>query len=236
MNIIVTGASNGIGFYTALAAAQKAGSNVLAVSRNHEKLLKLQQEAKKNNQFSFLHILPLDISNFKEDVFINELKKIKFEQADILINNAGLLINKSFETLSEDDWLNMYKVNVFGPVKIIKTLLPLMGKTKKTHIVNVSSYGGFQGSAKFKGLSGYSSGKAALANLTECLAEEFRDKNISVNCLALGAVQTEMLSKAFPGYTAPTSPEQMSQFIVDFAFNGHNYFNGKILPVTLSNI
>jgi NAD(P)-dependent dehydrogenase (short-subunit alcohol dehydrogenase family) len=125
---------------------------------------------------------------------------------------------------------------VFGPVKIIKALLPVMGKTKKTHIVNISSYGGFQGSSKFKGLSGYSSGKAALANLTECLAEEFKDKNISVNCLALGAVQTEMLSKAFPGYNAPTSPEQMSEFIVDFAFNGHNYFNGKILPVTLSNI
>ncbi|HKR03686.1 MAG TPA: SDR family oxidoreductase, partial [Bacteroidia bacterium] len=154
----------------------------------------------------------------------------------LLINNAGLLINKPFEELSETDWLNMYKVNVFGPVKIIKTILPLMGKTNKTHIVNISSYGGFQGSSKFRGLSGYSSGKAALANLTECLAEEFKNKNISVNCLALGSVQTEMLAKAFPGYTAAVSPQQMAQFIVDFAFTGHNYFNGKILPVTLSAI
>jgi 3-oxoacyl-[acyl-carrier protein] reductase len=236
MNIIITGASNGIGYYTALTASRKAAANILAVSRNREKLVKLREKAKKTNPASAIHILPLDVTNFKEEILLNELKKINFNSIDVLINNAGLLINKPFEELTGDDWLNMYKVNVFGPVKMIKALLPLMGKASKAHIVNISSYGGFQGSAKFPGLSAYSSGKAALANITECLAEEFRNKNISVNCLALGAVQTEMLGKAFPGYEAPTSAQQMAGFIVDFAFNGHNYFNGKILPVTLSAI
>jgi short-subunit dehydrogenase len=235
MNIIITGASNGIGYQTALIAAQKPGNKIVALSRNKEKLLQLQAEAKKLNYGSEIHILSIDISDFENAAILNELKKINFETIDVLINNAGLLINKPFEELTADDWLNTYKVNVFGVVKIIKALLPLMGKTK-THIVNISSYGGFQGSAKFAGLAAYSSGKAALANLTECLAEEFKNKNISVNCLALGAVQTEMFSKAFPGFNAPVSPQQMAQFIIEFAMNGHNYFNGKILPVTLSTI
>jgi NAD(P)-dependent dehydrogenase (short-subunit alcohol dehydrogenase family) len=91
--------------------------------------------------------------------------------------------------------------------------------------------GGFQGAAKFPGLSAYSSSKAALAGLTECLAEELKSKNISVNCLAIGAVQTEMLAKAFPGYKAPLKPNQMAEFICNFALTGHTYFNGKIIPV-----
>ena len=235
MNIIITGASNGIGFQTTLLAAQQPGAKVLAVSRNKEKLIHLQEEAKALNAVDNIFILPFDISVFDKNNLLNKLKEINFKSVDILINNAGHLVNKPFAELSDDEWIDIYNVNVFGVVKMIRTVLPLMGKTK-THIVNISSYGGFQGSAKFIGLSAYSSSKAALANITECLAEEFKNKNISVNCLALGAVQTEMFSKAFPGFTSLTSPQQMAQFIAEFAFNGHNFFNGKILPVTLSTI
>ena len=84
-------------------------------------------------------------------------------------------------------------------------------------------------------VSAYSSSKAALANLTECLAVEFKEKNIAVNCLALGATQTEMLSEAFPEYKAPLTAKEMAEFIVYFSLNGHRYFNGKIIPVALSN-
>jgi len=94
--------------------------------------------------------------------------------------------------------------------------------------------GGFQGSVKFKGLSYYSASKAAIACLTECLATEFADSGISVNCLALGAVQTEMLNEAFPGYKAPVDSLQMAEYITDFALRGHKVFNGKILPVAMS--
>jgi NAD(P)-dependent dehydrogenase (short-subunit alcohol dehydrogenase family) len=94
--------------------------------------------------------------------------------------------------------------------------------------------GGVQGSSKFPGLSAYSSSKSALSGLTECLAEELKTKNIAVNCLALGAVQTEMLAKAFPGYKAPVTPSQMAEFICDFALKGQHFFNGKIIPVSSS--
>jgi NAD(P)-dependent dehydrogenase (short-subunit alcohol dehydrogenase family) len=95
--------------------------------------------------------------------------------------------------------------------------------------------GGFQGSAKYKGLSYYSASKAALACLSECLAAEFATSGINVNCLALGAVQTEMLEEAFPGYKAPVDAKTMARFISDFALNGHKFFNGKVLPVAIDN-
>ena len=114
-------------------------------------------------------------------------------------------------------------------IQALLTLFP-----KQSHILTISSMGGLQGSAKFSGLSLYSASKGALAVLTECLAEELSEQEIKCNCLALGAVQTEMLSKAFPGYTAPLNPEEMAEFIVEFALHGHRYFNGKILPVSLT--
>ena len=94
--------------------------------------------------------------------------------------------------------------------------------------------GGYQGSSKFPGLSLYSASKGALSILSECMAEELGEKGIKVNCLALGAAQTEMLEKAFPGYQAPLSANEMAEFISDFAINGHRYFNGKILPISVS--
>ena len=109
-----------------------------------------------------------------------------------------------------------------------------MGGVKPTHVVNIGSMGGVQGSVKFPGLSIYSASKAALATLTECLAAEYPDKNIYFNCLALGAVQTEMFDEAFPGYKAPLTADEAAEFITDFALNGYKYFNGKIIPVSLS--
>ena len=140
----------------------------------------------------------------------------------------------NFETVSYTELQKVYQVNVFAPYYLTQQLLPLLGKKSKAHVVNISSMGGFQGSAKFAGLSAYSSSKSAIAGLTECLAEELKEKNISVNCLAIGAVQTEMLAEAFPGYQAPLTPNQMAEYIFDFALKGHQYYNGKILPVSSS--
>lgn len=153
---------------------------------------------------------------------------------DILINNAGQLICKPFTALNDEDWQNVYSTNIFGPVRLIRLLLPLLEQSDLAHVLNIGSMGGVQGSSKFAGLSAYSSSKAALANLTECLAEEWRNTRIRTNCLALGAVQTEMLATAFPGYEAPLSSENMGQFVAWFATQGHRFFNGKILPVALS--
>ena len=94
--------------------------------------------------------------------------------------------------------------------------------------------GGVQGSAKFPGLAAYSSSKGALITLTELLAEEFKQTGPSFNVLALGAVQTEMLEEAFPGYKAPLTATQMASYIIDFSLTGHTFYNGKVLEVSSS--
>jgi NAD(P)-dependent dehydrogenase (short-subunit alcohol dehydrogenase family) len=106
---------------------------------------------------------------------------------------------------------------------------------KGSHVVTISSMGGIQGSLKFPGLSAYSSSKGAVITLSELLAEEYKELGIAFNVLALGAVQTEMLEEAFPGYQAPISAANMAQYIVDFTLTGNQYYNGKVLEVSSTN-
>lgn len=227
MFIVVTGASKGIGLEIVKQFLVDEENTVLAVSRSSKELTALQ----KNHPENLITVFG-DLNKTSTQNRILAKIKIKKVQLDILINNAGTIVNKPFEKITSKELTYVYNVNVFAPFLLIQKLLPVLGKKNKSHIINISSMGGVQGSSKFPGLSVYSSSKAALAGLTECLAEEFKTKNISVNCLALGAVQTEMLSKAFPGYKAPLQPRQMANFIIDFALTGHQYFNGKIIPVS----
>lgn len=227
MNIILTGASRGIG-YEVCKILTSQGHKVIAISRSKEKLNKLQAECTTGQ----LIPLPMDIQskNFEIDLITGISKHT--DQVDILINNAGSLVNKEFMALTDDDFDGIFDVNVKGPFRLIRALLPFF--TQNAHIVNIGSMGGYQGSVKFPGLSLYSASKGALAILTECLAEELKNTGIRVNCLALGAAQTEMLEEAFPGYIAPLNAREMAAFISDFALNGTQFFNGKIIPVSLS--
>lgn len=223
MNIIITGASRGIGFETAQLFL-KNNHKVFCLTRNTDSL--------ENLSHPNLHVLQTDLTSTESIKQSVEKIKSNTNQIDILINNAGSIVNKPFDKIDYQELEIVYRVNVFAPFYLTQQLIHLLGRHSKAHIVNISSMGGFQGSSKFPGLSAYSSSKSAIAGLTECLAEEFKDKNISVNCLAIGAVQTEMLEEAFPGYQAPLKPTEMAEYIYDFALNGHKYYNGKILPVS----
>lgn len=234
MNIIVTGASRGIGYELVKLLSTDSKNTVIAISRNGAKLDQLKDECLSQNSSSNVVPIVCDLSDKNAiEGLVSELQK-KIRSVNILINNAGALINKPFETISTADLEYVYNVNVFSVVRLIQGIFPLLDLEKRSHIVNISSMGGFQGSAKFAGLSAYSSSKAALACLTECLAEEFKEKNIAFNCLALGATQTEMLNEAFPGYKAPLTADKMAAFIADFSLKAHQYMNGKIIPVSLS--
>ena len=174
-----------------------------------------------------------DITDQKSIDNLNNIIKSEFKVVDILINNAGKLINKPFLDMIEEDFDSVFKVNLFGVANLIKNLYPFFNK--KSHIVNISSIGGLIGSSKFKGLTAYSSSKGALNILTEVLAEEFKESGPYFNSLCLGSVQTKMLEQVFPGYNAQVKPKDMAKFIFDFANNGTKYFNGKVIPVSLSN-
>jgi NAD(P)-dependent dehydrogenase (short-subunit alcohol dehydrogenase family) len=228
MNIIITGASKGIGFDTALQLASTSKNRILALSRNEANLKKLASLA----AFDNLDYLAFDIT--KPDFTALQQKVETLGGVDVLLNNAGLLIAKPFKELTSADWRQSFETNMLGVVDLIQTLLPHLERSENAHIINIGSMGGYQGSAKFPTLSAYSASKAAVANLTECLAEELKDENIRVNCLAFGAVQTEMLEAAFPGMQAPLSSSEMAEWVAWFCVNGHKFFNGKVLPVSVS--
>lgn len=222
-NIIITGTSRGIGFELVQLFA-KAGHQVLALSRNDKPINDLQL---KN-----VTALSFDLCEAESYIEIEAFVKENWQHVDVLINNAGALINKPFRETSISDFEQVYKTNVFGVAELTRIVLPFM--KSKSHVVTISSMGGVQGSMKFPGLAAYSSSKAAVITLTELLAEEYKDSGISFNVLALGAVQTEMLEEAFPGYQAPTTALEMAQYIFDFSLNGNTYYNGKLLQVSNS--
>lgn len=228
MNIVVTGAGKGIGAEIVKRLDSNTNHQIFAISRNQENLQALDDITSDRTS-----IFPLDLCSKEVGAMCNEFFE-RHEKIDVLINNAGQLINKEFLYSSADDFLKQYHSNVISAVNIIQALHAKMKKSEHAHIINISSMGGFTGSSKFPGLSAYSSSKGALCILTECLAEEFKSDGIKVNALALGAVQTQMLENAFPGYNAGMPADKMAHFIVDFALEGQKYFNGKILPVSSS--
>jgi NAD(P)-dependent dehydrogenase (short-subunit alcohol dehydrogenase family) len=231
MNIILTGASSGIGFEAALELTINSENTVVAIARSADKLKKLLEIARAINPDCNLLPVEFDIVNDDYAVLLPFLKQ-RLGHVDILINNAGALINKTFLETSAEDLANMFESNVLGHFNMIKSVLPLM--KSGGHIVNIGSMGGYQGSVKFPGLSAYSASKSALHTLTECLAQELTDTGIKINCLALGSAQTEMLEAAFPGYESPVLAFEMGKYVADFARTGHKFFNGKVLPVAVT--
>jgi len=221
--VVITGTSRGIGYELAQLFASR-GDEVFALSRKPAPINDLH-----NPKITAISCDLADGSSIAEAV---ALITDKVEQVDILIHNAGLLVNKAFTDLTKADFVNCYEVNVFGVASLTQALLPLM--SKGSHVVAISSMGGIQGSAKFPGLAAYSSAKGAVITLFELLAEEYKENGPSFNTLALGAVQTEMLAEAFPGYEAPLQPKEMAQYIMDFALTGNKFYNGKTLEVSSS--
>jgi NAD(P)-dependent dehydrogenase (short-subunit alcohol dehydrogenase family) len=231
MNIILTGASSGIGFEAALELSLNSENKVVAIARSADKLRTLLEIAKGINPDCTLLPVEFDIVNDDYAALLPFLQA-RLGTVDILINNAGALVNKPFLDTTAEDLANMFESNVLGHFNMIKQVLPLM--KAGGHIVNIGSMGGYQGSVKFPGLAAYSASKSALHTLTECLAQELVDTGIKINCLALGSAQTEMLEAAFPGYESPVLAFEMGKYVADFARTGHKFFNGKVIPVTVT--
>lgn len=219
-NIIITGTSRGIGYELALQFAN-AGHQVLAISR------KTPQTLIENKNITCLSVdLSVEEDLNQVENFLNQTWK----KVDVIIHNAGSLLHKPFEQITSSEFSTIYKVNVFGVANLTRICIPFL--QKGSHVVTISSMGGIQGSMKFAGLSAYSSSKGAVITLSELLAEEYKEQGIAFNVLALGAVNTEMLQEAFPGYEAPLSANEMANYIYDFALTGNKYYNGKVLQVS----
>lgn len=230
MNIIINGGSRGIGKEVARSLATDSNNQIIITGRD-ELVLKDIVMGCTNENVSYLVI---DLKSIeKEFEHIKDQIYNRFSKVDILINIAGLLVVKDFMEITGKEGREMMETNFFGPAMLMNMVIPMM--PEGSHIVNISSMGGFQSSSKYRGLAYYSASKAALSCLTECLAVELNDRKISINCLALGSVQTEMFETAFPGFKASLMPGKIAEFISYFAVNGNKFFNGKILPVAVNN-
>jgi len=223
--IAIIGASTGIGKALVLEAAKNDQFKVIAFARKTD-LMEKSFQGLKNVSYHYL-----DLENINREEFSSCLKLAG--PIDFLVNNAGYLVNKSFQEMDRNDMVKSYQVNTIGIMEITQLSLPHLNNNF-SHIVNISSMGGFQGSAKFPGLTAYSSSKAAICSFTEVFAEEYKESNIKMNCLCLGAVQTQMLEEAFPGFVAEISPKDMATYIFDFVRRQGKFLNGKIIPVSLS--
>ena len=219
-NIWITGASRGIGYSTAQLFLEM-GHRVIILTRNTQAVEGLSALYPETLYICTTDLLALEKSEYPDF------------PVDILINNAGALVNRPFSAITKEDLMKVYGTNVFGPIQLIQNLIPKF--SSDAHIVNISSVGGVTGSVKFPGLSAYSSSKGAMTILTECLQAEFGDSTSwSFNCLALGAVQTEMLEEAFPGHVAPIDAAAMSAYICGFALNNHRVMRGRVVEVAMS--
>lgn len=226
MNILITGAGRGIGLEVAIQAA-KAGHRVMAVSR--KTVYPAPEDAIAGSIIPFR----FDLTSHDHLPLIHALEDHGMTGPEVVICNAGILVNKPFGMLSDTEIENIFSVNVFSVFRLIRVLLPSL--KPDCHIVTIGSMGGFQGSSKYPGLSAYSASKAALACLSECLAAELEPLKIKVNCIAPGATDTDMLKEAFPGYKAPVTAVDMAGEILRFALHAHTVINGRVIPFALSN-
>jgi len=184
---IVTGASSGIGYATALALS-KAGAKVAIGARRTDKLSELENEIIKNGGQAFSQ--KLDVTQKSDcDSFVNSVME-KFGGVDILVNNAGLMPLSFIKNLKIDEWDQMIDVNIKGVLYCTAAVIPHMIEKKSGHIVNISSVAG---RIVFPSGSVYCATKHAVTALSEGLRQEFSTrKNIRVTCIEPGVVSTEL--------------------------------------------
>ena len=223
--IVIVGASRGIGRELVKILSKNPSYQIIALARNLSSLSDF-------NSLENVEIRDFDLNSKSVRASAENIFE-PLSQIDVLINNAGKLVNKPFLELNKEDLEESFQVNVLGVIETVQAAIPKM-IVSGGHIVNISSMGGFQGTVKFAGLCAYSTSKAAVASFTELLAEEYKETSIKVNCLCLGSAQTEMLEEAFPGFQAPVSAQQMATYIADFALNAHQWMHGRIIPVSLT--
>jgi short-subunit dehydrogenase len=232
MNILVTGASSGIGYEIVKSLAKDKRNLVFALSRNAALLNSLKSECIINYADCQIELIPYDLKKTSKYHLICKQISEKVNSLDLLINNAGFLVNKPFENITYQEMEESFLVNAIAPFLLSQAVLPLLQKGNRPQILNIGSMGGVNGTVKFSGLAAYSSSKGALSILSECLAEELKEDHIRVNCLALGAINTEMLRSAFPGFKAAHEPAEIAEFITEFAYNTSVFFNGKTIQVS----
>ena len=229
---LITGASGGIGKEIAKVLIEH-NAEVCISGRNHEELNDLKKTLGKK-----CHVVTCDLS--KKDEIIELIKKADefMGYIDILVNNAGITKDNIFLRMSESEWEDVLNVNLNSTFNILKLITKGMVKRKYGRIINISSVVGVTGGA---GQVNYSASKAGLIGLTKSLSQEIATRNITVNCIAPGFIETPMTEKlddkrkdailnSIP-MNRIGEPKDLSSAIIFLASKESSYITGQTLHI-----
>ncbi|WP_297133467.1 3-oxoacyl-[acyl-carrier-protein] reductase [Terrisporobacter sp.] len=184
---VITGASRGIGREIALQFAKEGANIVLNYRSSEEEALELKKELDKLGSNTL--IIKADVSNFDEAENLIKEAKNTFGKVDILVNNAGITKDTLLIRMKEEDFDKVIEVNLKGAFNCLRAVSPIMIRQKEGKIINMSSVVGVVGNA---GQVNYSASKAGVIGMTKSLAREIGSKNINVNAIAPGFIDTDM--------------------------------------------
>lgn len=232
----ITGASKGIGKGIAITLAKEGFLVIANYLSNKEKALELKEEIE--NKGGKCHLLYGDVSDFeKAEEMIEEIFST-FGRLDVLVNNAGITKDQLVLRMTEEDFDDVLRVNLKGTFNCIKGASKKMLKQRFGKIINMSSIVGINGNI---GQCNYSASKAGIIGLTKSLAKEFAGRNIQVNAVAPGFIQTEMTDKipeklrdemisAIP-LKRMGKPEDIANLVAFLASDKSDYITGQIIQV-----
>lgn len=229
---IITGGGRGIGKATAIALAQ-AGARIVVAARTSSEIETVANEIQTMGGQALA--IQTDVSNEKEVQHMIQKTIQVYERVDILVNNAAVNIPpKSLVDLTLEEWNWVMGINLTGVFLCSKYVLKHMMNQQSGKIVNVSSIGGRHGG---KGRAPYRPSKAALINLTECIAAEAKEHNINVNTVCPGATITDMIRDIFPNRDTRTMmlPEEVANVIVYLVSDSAQALHGTSIDVTGRN-
>ena len=231
-NIIVTGASGGIG-NSIIKKLNEAGVNILASGTRIEKL----EELKKN--FKNIKILKFDISQSdKIEEFIENATKELGGSLDGIVNNAGITQDNLAIRMSLDEWQKVININLTSTFLMSKFAIKKMLKNKSGKIVNITSVVGHTGNL---GQANYTASKAGIVAMSKSLAIEYAKKNINVNCISPGFIKTAMTDKIDDKFKEvivskiPSArlgePEDIANAVLFLSSDQSSYINGETIHV-----
>ena len=186
---IITGATKGIGKEIAIKLSN-CGANITLVARNKKDLMKIKKIIDSSGNKSIA--ISADVSNLNSFNDIISQTIDKWDKIDILINNAGITKDNIIMRMKEEEWEDVVNVNLKGCFNGIKAVSREMMKNKYGKIINITSVIGLIGNA---GQSNYSASTAGILGLTKSIAQELGSRNITVNSIAPGYIETEMTEK-----------------------------------------
>ena len=231
-NIIVTGATGGIG-NSIVKKLYEYGANILASGTKIDKLEKLKSNLKN------IKILKFDITdNDKIEKFIDDATNELGGSLNCLVNNAGITKDNLAIRMSLDEWNNVINLNLTSTFLCSKFGIKKMLKNKSGKIINITSVVGHTGNL---GQSNYTASKAAIVAMSKSLAIEYAKKNININCISPGFIETAMTDKIDEKFKEviiskiPSArlgqPEDIANAVLFLASNQSDYINGETLHV-----